>query len=54
MRDKSFYQKHDVDEQKENRWTETSGYEEKHKSKCSTDVVGTPNLTPDPELSFPV
>lgn len=30
--DESFYQIQDVDKQREDRWTETSGYEEKHKS----------------------
>lgn len=32
VRDESFYQIQDVDELRENRWTLTSGYEEKHKS----------------------
>lgn len=48
VRDESFYQIQDVDEQRENRWTLTSGYEEKHKSNVAQMYWVPPTCPPTP------
>lgn len=52
VRDESFYQIQDVDEQGENRWTLTSGYEEKHKSNVAQMYWVPPTCPHPPKLSF--